>query len=149
MHGVELESSPWFLLVWPDGRVLSCSWGKRLTFYDLHCMISPILYVWWWIARRDDTQDFRYNHRLVCYITWGQCSMSLGNVYHCTYDHSPWIILFGSFDPIGTARGDFLIRIKIRIIIIFWHTVLGVLNFDLISIRYCILTLGLFCMLAY
>ena len=34
--------------------------------------------------------------------------MSLGNVYHCAYDRSPWIILFGSFDPIGTARGDLL-----------------------------------------
>jgi hypothetical protein len=41
-----VESCVVFLLVWPDGRVLSCSWGKRLTFYDLHCMISPILYVW-------------------------------------------------------------------------------------------------------
>ena len=34
--------------------------------------------------------------------------MSLGNVYHCAYDRSPWIILFGSFDPIGTARGELL-----------------------------------------
>ena len=29
-------------------------------------------------------------------------------------EHSHWIILFGSFDPIGTARGDiYLIRIII------------------------------------
>ena len=41
-----VESCVVFLLVWPDGRVLSCSWGMRLTFYDMHCMISPILYVW-------------------------------------------------------------------------------------------------------
>jgi len=51
--------------------------------------------------------------------------MSLGNVYHCAYDRSPWIILFGSFDPIGTARGDYFIHIIIIIIIIivFGHTV--------------------------
>ena len=52
--------------------------------------------------------------------------MSLGNVYHCSYEHSPWIILWGSLDPTGTARGDiYLIRI---IDIIFGHTVRGVLE---------------------
>ena len=60
--------------------------------------------------------------------------MSLGNVYHCTYEHSPWIILFGSYDPIDTARGDLLDLFQIRIFIIFGHTVLGVLDSDLISI---------------
>ena len=58
--------------------------------------------------------------------------MSLGNVYHCTYEHSPWIILSGSFDPIGTARGDLLDLFQIRILIIFGHTVQGVLDSDLI-----------------
>jgi len=62
--------------------------------------------------------------------------MSLGNVYHCAYDRSPWIILFGSFDPIGTARGDYLIHIIIIIIIVFGHTVYGALDSDLIYIRY-------------
>ena len=32
--------------------------------------------------------------------------MSLGIVYHCASDHSPWIISFGSSDSTGTARGD-------------------------------------------
>jgi len=55
-------------------------------------------------------------------------------------DHSPWIILFGSFDPIGTARGDYFIHIIIIIIIIvFGHTVQGVVDSDLVYIRYCIL----------
>ena len=56
-------------------------------------------------------------------------------------DHSPWIILFGSFDPIGTARGDYFIHIIIIIIIVFGHTVQGVLDSDLIYIRYYTLIL--------
>ena len=42
------------------------------------------------------THGFWYTHRLVCYDSCGQCSMSLGTVYHCASDHSPWIISFGS-----------------------------------------------------
>ena len=48
-------------------------------------------------------------------------------------DHSPWIILFDSFDTIGTARGDYFIHIII-IIIVFGHTVYGALDSDLIYI---------------
>ena len=62
--------------------------------------------------------------------------MSLGNVYHCSYEHSPWIILLGSLGPIGTARGDiYLIRSIILILYlgtqceVYWKT-------DLTSIRY-------------
>jgi hypothetical protein len=71
-------------------------------------MISSILYVWLMNRLGEMT------HRILIYpsasvlLTCEQCSMSLGNVYHCAYDRSPWIISFGSSDPIGTTRGDLL-----------------------------------------
>ena len=50
----------------------------------------------------------------MCYYLVGNARCHLGNVYHCASDHSPWIMSIGSFDPIGTARGDdYLIRIII------------------------------------
>jgi len=60
--------------------------------------------------------------------------MSLGNVYHCTYEHSPWIIL-------AQHGVIYFIHIIIIIIIIFGHTLRGVLDSDLISIRYYTLIL--------
>ena len=66
--------------------------------------------------------------------------MSLGIVYHCASDHSPWIISFGSSDPTGTARGDLFKSVLLLYIYIniFGHTVLGVLDSELIIICYCI-----------
>ena len=53
----------------------------------------------------------------MCYYLKGNARCHVGNVYHCSPDRSPWIISFGSFDPIGTARGDiYLIRIIVIII---------------------------------
>ena len=65
-------------------------------------------------------------------------------------DHSPWNILFGSFDPIGTARGDiYLIRIT-TIIILFWaHSARSTgFRLDLYPILHLDFILGLFRMLA-
>ena len=76
--------------------------------------------------------------------------MSLGNVYHRTYEHSPWIILFGSFDPIGTARGDLLDLFYNPYNYYIWAHSARCTGFrlDLYPILHLDFYLGLFCMLA-
>ena len=76
--------------------------------------------------------------------------MSLGNVYHCAYDRSPWIILFGSFDPIGTARGDLLKFVILLLLLLYLFTqCFGTgLRLDLYLILHLDFILGLFRMLA-
>ena len=66
--------------------------------------------------------------------------MSLGNVYHCTLITVLGLYCLDLFYSIGTARGDYFIHIII-IIIVFGHTVQGVLDSDLIYIRYYTLIL--------
>ena len=75
--------------------------------------------------------------------------MSLGNVYHCAYDRSPWIILFGSFDPIGTARGDLLKSVILLLLLYLFTQCFGTgLRLDLYPILHLDFILGLFRMLA-
>jgi hypothetical protein len=75
--------------------------------------------------------------------------MSLGNVYHCAYDRSPWIILFGSFDPIGTARGDLLYSYYYYYHCIWAHSARSTgFRLDLYPILHLDFILGLFRMLA-
>ena len=54
------------------------------------------------------------------------------------------LYLFGSLDPIGTARGDLLDSYKSVYLLYLTHTVQGVLDSYLISIRYSIFILGYF-----
>ena len=61
-------------------------------------------------------------------------------------DHSPWIILFDSFDTIGTARGDLLNFILLLLLYLFTQCFGTGLRIDYYPILYFIL--GLFRMLA-
>ena len=65
-------------------------------------------------------------------------------------DHSPWIILFDSFDTIGTARGDYLNPYYHYYYYYIWaHSVWSTgFRLDLYPILHLDFYLGLFCMLA-
>ena len=66
-------------------------------------------------------------------------------------DHSPWIILFDSFDTIGTARGDLLYPYYhyYYYYCIWTHSAMSTgFRFDLYPILHLDFILGLFRMLA-
>jgi hypothetical protein len=62
-------------------------------------------------------------------------------------DHSPWIILFDSYDTIGTARGD-LLNFILLLLYLFTQCFGTGLRLDLYPIFHLDFILGLFRMLA-
>ena len=153
MHGSNSGFEPLILLVWPDDRVLSCSWGKRLTTFTT-CFVWLLLFYmfgWWIVFRWGDTRILIYPSASVLYVLWVMLDVTRHRVsLHLWTQSLDYIIRISRSNWHGT--GWIILNPYYYYYTYLGHTVPGVLDSDLIIICYCIeilLYFGFISMLTY